>query len=87
MRLPRKFEKCYSGKIADSNMYDTMFTTRLRLPLSKPHHQLANYLGLSVSQIALNVWRIFIGVKMIWGQLSGGNRCLTLEEFFYSYKP
>ena len=24
---------------------------------------------------------------MIWGQLSGGNRRLTLNKFFYDYKP
>ena len=27
------------------------------------------------------------GDGVIWGQLSGGNRRLTLNEFFYSYKP
>lgn len=51
------------------------------------HHQLANYLGLSISQIAFNAWRIFIGAKVIWDQLSGGNRHLTLDKFFYCYKP
>ena len=24
---------------------------------------------------------------MIWGQLSGGNHRLTLDEYFYCYKP
>jgi len=87
MRLSRKFEKCYLGKTADIGMYDAMFTTGLRLPLMELHRQLANYLGLFVSQITPNVWRIFIGVEVIWGQLSGGNHRLTLEEFFYYYKP
>ena len=49
-----KFEKCYSGKTADVDMYDAMFTTRLRLPLMTLHRQLANFLGLSVSQITPN---------------------------------
>ena len=53
-RIPRKFEKCYSGKKADASMYDAMFTTGLRLPLAKLHRQLANYLGLFVSLIAPN---------------------------------
>ena len=57
----------------DVGMYDAMFTVGLRLPLTDLHRQLANYLGLSISQIAPNSWRIFIGVKVIWGQLSGGN--------------
>ena len=57
----------------DVGMYDAMFTIGLRLPLTDLHRQLANYLGLSISQIAPNSWRIFIGAKVIWGQLSGGN--------------
>ena len=54
LRLPRKFKKCYLRKMADVEMYDAMFTARLRLPLMELHRQLANYLGLSVSQITLN---------------------------------
>ena len=84
--LPRKFEKCYSERTADVGMYDAMFTTRLKLPLTELHHQLTKYLGLSVNQIAPNAWRIFIGAKVIWGQLSGGSHCLSLNEFFYCYK-
>lgn len=85
--LPRKFERCYSTRIVDIGMYDAMFTVELRLPLMELHHQLANYLGLSVSQIAPNAWKVFIGAKVIYGQLSGGNRRLFLDEFFYCYKP
>ena len=84
--LPRKFERCYSGKIADINMYDAMFAAKLRLSLTELHCQLANYVGQSVSKIAPNAWRIFLGVEVIWGQLSGGNHHLTLDEFFYYYK-
>ena len=87
LHLPGKFEKCYSGKTADMGMYDAMFTIGLRLPLTELHRQLANYLSLFVSQIVSNAWRIFIGVVVIWGQLSGGNRRLTLDKFFYCYKP
>ena len=56
IRLPGKFEKCYTGKTADVDMYDIMFTAGLRLPLTALHCQLANFLGLSVSQIAPNAW-------------------------------
>ena len=52
--LPGKFEKCYSGKTADVSMYDAMFTAGLRLPLTALHHQLANFLGFFISQIAPN---------------------------------
>ena len=46
-------------------MYYAMFAAGLRLPLTELHHQLANYPGLSVSQIALNAWRIFLGAEVI----------------------
>ena len=54
IRLPGKFEKCYSGKTTDVGMYDAMFAAGLRLPLTALYRQLANFLGLSVNQIAPN---------------------------------
>ena len=74
IRLLGKYEKCYSGKTTNVSMYDAMFAEGLRLPLKVLHRQLAIFLGLFVSQIALNAWRIFIGAKILWGHLSGGNR-------------
>ena len=67
IRLPRKHERYYSGKTAVVVMYDAMFAVDLRLPLTKLHCQLANYLGLSISQIAPNSWRIFLSAEVIWG--------------------
>ena len=64
-------------------MYDAMFATGLRLPLMALHCQLANFLGLFVSHIAPNAWRIFIGAGILWGCLSGGNRKLSLDEFLF----
>ena len=87
IRLLGKFEKCYSGETANTGMYDATLTARLRLPLTVLHRQLANFLGPSVSQIAPNAWRIFIGAEILWGRLSGGNRQLTLDEFFWCYRP
>lgn len=52
--LLEKFEKFYSRKTANIGMYDAMLAARLRLPLTALHHQLANFLGLSVSQIVPN---------------------------------
>lgn len=62
-----KFERCCSGKTMNVKMYDAMFIVGLRMPLTKLHRQLANCLGLFVSQIAPNAWRIFIGAEVIWG--------------------
>ena len=87
IHLPGENERCYSGRTADVGMYDATFTARLRLPLIALHRQLANFLGLSVSQIAPNAWRTFTGAEILWGSLSGGNRQLTLDEFFYCYRP
>ena len=85
--LHGKFEKRYSGKTADVSMYNAMFAIGLRLPLMVLHCQLANFLGLSVSQIASNAWRIFIGVEILLGRLSSGNRQFSLDEFFWCYRP
>ena len=73
IHLSKENEKCYTRRTADVGMYDAMFAVELRLPLTTLHHQLVDYLGLSVSQIAPNAWRTFIGAKILWGSLSGGN--------------
>ena len=87
IHLPYENKKCYTGRTVDAGMYDAMFATGLRLPLTALHYQLVNYLGLSVSQIAPNALRTFIGAEILWGSLSGGIRQLTLDEFFYCYRP
>ena len=52
--LSEENEKFYTGRAADVGMYDAMFAAGLRLPLTALYHQLVDYLGLSVSQIAPN---------------------------------
>jgi len=37
IHLSRKHKRCYFGKTVDVGMYDTMFATDLRLPLTKLH--------------------------------------------------
>ena len=86
IRLPYENEKCYTRRTADVGMYDAMFAAEFRLSLMALHCQLVDYLGLSVSQIAPNAWRTFIGAEILWGSLSGGNRQLILDEFFYCYR-
>ena len=87
IHLPKKNEKCYTGRMADIGMYDAMFAAGLRLSLTALHRQLVDFLGFSVSQIAPNAWRTFIGAEILWGNLSRGNRQFTLDEFFYCYRP
>ena len=38
IRLPRKFEMCYSGKTTNVGMYDAMFAVGLRFPLTELRH-------------------------------------------------
>ena len=87
IRLSKENETCYSGRTADVGMYDAMFAAGLRLPLTALHRQLADFLGLSVTQIAPNAWITFIGAEILWGRLSGGSRQLSLDKFFYCYRP
>ena len=44
-------------------------------------------MGPSVNQIVSNAWWIFISVEIFWGCLSGGSRQLSLDKFFYCYRP
>ena len=46
-------------------MYNDMFAAGLRLPLTALHRQLVDFLGLSVSQITPNAWRIFISAEIL----------------------
>ena len=87
LHLPRKNERCYIGKTANVGMYEAVLAAGLRLPLTALYHQLADFMGLSVSQITPNAWRIFIMAEILWGRQSGGNRQLLLDEFFYCYRP
>ena len=80
-------EKCYTGDTEDIGFYEAAFIAGLRLPRSEIHHRLANHLGISICQIAPNTWRIFIRAKVLWGQMSGNRGGLSLDKFFYYYKP
>ena len=79
IRLSKENKRCYSGRTADVGMYNAMFAMGLRLPLTALHRQLTDFLGLPVSQIPLNAWRIFISVEILWGHLSGGNCQFSLD--------
>ena len=54
IHLLKENKRCYSGRTANIGMYDAMFAAGLRLSLTALHRQLADFLGLSVNQIAPN---------------------------------
>lgn len=72
IRKVDKGEKCYMGESCEVGFYEATFIAGLRLPFSYLYHQLVDYMGVSVCQIAPNAFRIFICTKVLWGQLSGG---------------
>ena len=53
-------------------MYDAMFAAGLRLPLTAPHRQLVDYLGLSVSQIAPTLGGLLLEQRYCGEVLVGG---------------
>ena len=59
MHLPFKREKCYYKGVEDVGMYEQMLKAGLRFPLSALHHRLLQYLGLAITQISPNAWRVF----------------------------
>ena len=68
-------------------MYEQMLKAGLRFPLSTLHKELLKYLGLSVTQISPNAWRVFIAMEILYGAMTDGVRRLTVHEFLHCYHP
>ena len=68
-------------------MYEQVLKAGLRFPLNFLHRKLLKYLGLSVSQISPNAWRVFIVMEVLYGAMSNGARSLTVQEFLHCYRP
>ena len=49
--------------------------------------ELLQHLGLFVSQISPNAWRVFIAMEVLYGAMFGGSRSLTVREFLHCYRP
>jgi len=65
IRMAGNKEKCYSCQTTDVGFYEVVFMAGLRLPFTELHRQLADRLGVSVYQIYLNAWRIFLRAEML----------------------
>ena len=66
MCLPFKHEKCYYKGVEDAKVYKLHLKAGLRFPLSALHRRLLQYLGLAVTQISPNAWRVFLGAKVLY---------------------
>ena len=87
IRLPYKSEKCYYDGVDDVGVYEQALKAGLRFPLNSLKQKLLQYLGLSVSQISPNAWRVFVAMKVLYGAMSDGARSLTIREFLHCFRP
>ena len=87
IRLPYVSEKCYYDEVEGVGVYEQMLKAGLRFPLSTLHRELLKYLGLSVNQISLNTWRVFIAMESLYGAMTDSARRLTVCEFLHCYHP
>jgi len=87
LHLPYKLEKFYYEGVDGVEVYEQMLKARLGFPLSSLHCHLLQYLGLVITQISSNAWRVFLGVEVLYGVISDGARRLMVEEFFHCYRP
>ena len=87
IRLPYKSEKCYYKGVDGVEVYEQVLKAGLKFPLNSLHHELLKYLGLSISQISPNAWRVFIAMEVLYGAMSNGARSLTVQEFLHCYRP
>lgn len=87
IRLPYRSEKCYYQGVDGVGIYEQVLKAGLRFPLSSLHPELLQYLGLSISLISPNAWRVFIAMKVLYGAMSNGKRRLTVREFLHCYHP
>ena len=87
IHLPYKSEKCYYDGVDDVGVYEQALKAGLRFPLNTLKRELLQHLGLFVSQISPNAWRVFITMEVLYGAMSGGSRSLTVREFLHCYRP
>ena len=87
IRLPYKSEKCYYEGVEGVGVYEQVLKAGLRFPLNSLHHELLKYLGLSISQISPNAWRVCIVMEVLYEAMSNDARSLTVREFLHCYRP
>ena len=87
MCLPFKCEKCYYRGVKDVEVYEQHLKVGLRFSLNALHCCLLQYLGLAVTQISPNTWKVFLGVEVLYRVMSNGAHGIMVEEFFHCYHP
>ena len=85
--LPYVSKKCYYEGVDGVRVYEQMLKAGLRFPLSTLHRELLKYLGLFVTQISPNAWKVFIAREILYGAMADGARRLMVREFLHCYRP
>ena len=85
-RLPIRGERCCNPRFG-IGVCEAYFLGGLRFPLNAFARELLVRLGLGVCQLNPNAWRLVISMQILWKEVFGGDRPLTVDEFLYCYKP
>ena len=85
-RLPVRGEWCCDPRFG-IGVYEAYLLGGLRFPLNAFIRELLVRLGLGVCQFNPNAWRLVISMQVLWREVFGGDRPLTVDEFLYCYKP
>ena len=85
-RLPVRGEWCCQPHFG-VGIYEAYFLGGLRLPLNAFARELLCRLGLAICQFNPNAWRLIVSMQVLWREVFGGDRPLSVDEFLYCYKP
>ena len=85
-RLPVRGEWCCDPRFG-IGVYESYFLGGLRFPLNAFARELLGRLGLGICLFNPNAWRLVISMQILWKEVFGGDRPLTVDEFLYCYKP
>ena len=68
-------------------VYEAYILGGRRLPLNAFARELLVRLGLVVCQFNPNAWRLVVSMQVLWREVFGGDRPLTMDEFLFYNKP
>ena len=85
-RFPVRGEWCCDPHFG-IGVYEAYLLGGLRFPLNAFIWELLVRLGLGICQFNPNAWRLVISMQVLWREVFGGDRPLTVDEFLYCYKP
>ena len=85
-RLPVYGEWCCNPRFR-IDVYEAYFLGGFRLPLNTFARELLVRLGLGICQFNPNAWRLIISMQILWTEVFGGDRPLTVDGFLFCYKP